>query len=73
MKYISDFVDFRKHKTLKELKELLKECESIPRKIQLEKHGKFTGRINSEQSMLVDKCKKKIKEKIDSLTKKNRE
>lgn len=71
MKYtISNFVDFRKHKTLKELKELLKECESIPRKIQLEKYGKFTGRITSEQSILVNACKKKEKiEYLESLSK----
>lgn len=70
MKYtVSDFVDFRKHKTLKELKELLKECGSIPRKIQLETYGKFTGRITNEQSTLVNECKKKLKKKIESLSK----
>ena len=70
MKYkVSDFVDFRKHRTLKELKELLKECGSFPRKIQLEKYGKFTGRITDEQSILVNACKRKIKKKIDELSK----
>lgn len=64
MKYkVSDFVDFRKHRTLKELKELLKECGSIPRKIQLEKYGRFTGKINNEQFILVNMCKRKILKK----------
>jgi hypothetical protein len=68
MKYnVSDFVDFRKHKTVKELKQLLKECDNIPRKMQLEKNRRFTGRITNEQSMLVKACKKKIKEKLKDI------